>query len=177
MYIVFKQVASILYASLVCIIPAWGFWKKVSVFDAFVDGAKDGIHVCLKIFPYVLAMMVGIAMLDASGAIELLVMLLGPILHFLGIPDALLPLGIVRPLSGAAANAALIHVIQQQPSGSWISQAAGTMMGSTETTLYVVAVYFASVNIRRTRYAIGVGLAADWLGLLVSVWICRLLYT
>lgn len=157
-------------------IPLYGAWKKVNVFDSFVEGAKDGFSTSMSLIPYLIAMMVAIGMLRASGFFELLSVWLGPLLMRVGMPPELLPLALIRPFSGSASNGLMADLMHQYGGNSLIGQMAGTMMGSTETTFYVIAVYFGIVNIQRTRHAIPAGLLADLAGVIASVWICRAVF-
>lgn len=154
-------------------IPLYGFCRKVKVYETFVDGAKEGFHIAIKIVPYLVAMLVAIGMLRASGAIDLLAKALSPVLALLGVPPEVLPLALVRPLSGSAANGVLADIVNTYGGNSLISSMAGTIMGSTETTFYVIALYFGAVSISRTRHAIPAGLVADFVGVLAAVWVCR----
>ncbi len=157
-------------------IPLYGAWKKINVFDAFVEGAKDGFSTSMSLIPYLIAMMVAIGMLRASGFFELLSESLGPLLLRVGMPPELLPLALIRPFSGSASNGLMADLMHQYGGNSLIGQMAGTMMGSTETTFYVIAVYFGIVNIQRTRHAIPAGLLADLAGIIASVWICHVVF-
>lgn len=157
-------------------IPTYGFLKKVNVFDTFIEGAKDGFSTSIKIMPYLIAMMVAIGMLRASGFFELLSHLLAPALNAIGMPSELLPLALIRPFSGSAFTGLMADLINNYGGNSFLAKTAATMMGSTETTFYVVAVYFGSVGIQRTRHAIPVGLLADFTGMLVAIMICRYLF-
>lgn len=158
-------------------IPLYGAWKKVNVFDAFVEGAKDGFQTTLSIFPFLIAMLVALGMLRASGFFELASHTLQPLLARLGMPSELLPLALIRPFSGSASTGMMAELIHQYGGNSFIAKTAATMMGSTETTFYVIAIYFGVVNIKRTRYAIPAGLLADLTGVIASVFICRVLFT
>ncbi len=157
-------------------IPIYGAWKKINVFDAFVEGGKEGFTISISLLPYLLAMLVAIGMLRASGFFELLNTWLGPWLARIGMPPELLPLALIRPFSGSASNGLMADLIHQYGGNSLIGKMAATLMGSTETTFYVIAVYFGSVSIRHTRHAIPAGLLADLAGVLASVWICRVLF-
>jgi spore maturation protein B len=150
--------------------------KKINVFDAFIVGAKQGFDTVLNILPYLVAMMVAIGMLRASGFFTLMGQLLAPLLAMIGMPPEVLPLALIRPFSGSASTGIMAELIHQYGGNSLIAKTAATMMGSTETTFYVVAVYFGSVGIRRTRHAIPAGLLADLAGIIVAVVICRYLF-
>lgn len=167
------DVSSLIFISFILGIPLYAFFKGTSPFDAFVNGAKQGFETSIHIVPYLIAMMIAIGMLRASGFFELLTIFLAPILTYVGMPAELLPLVLVRPLSGAAANGVMAELIHQHGGDSLIAKMAATVMGSTETTFYVIAVYFGVVNIKRTRHAIPAGLLADLAGVIASVMICR----
>lgn len=157
-------------------IPAYAAFKKVNVFDAFIIGAKQGFDVSVSLIPYLVAMMVAIGMLRASGFFSLMNQLLSPVLAMIGMPSELLPLALVRPFSGSASTGVMAELIHKFGGDSFIAKTAATMMGSTETTFYVIAVYFGSIGIRRTRHAIPAGLLADLAGIITSVLICRYLF-
>ena len=150
-------------------IPLYAYYKKTDVFAELVTGAKDGVHVTIKIIPYLVAFMVAIGMFRAAGGFVLIGHGLNPILQPLGFPPELLPMALIRPFSGSASNAMLSDIAHQHGGSAFISHAAAILMGSTETTFYVIMVYFASVGIRRARHAIAAGLLADVAGVIASV--------
>lgn len=170
-------VANVIFLSLVVGIPLYGVCKRVDLLTEFVSGAKHGLETLWRILPYLLALFIAIGMFRASGAIDTLSAWLSPLLQRIGFPAELLPLALVRPLSGSAANAVSAELMQTHGGDALISQMAATLMGSTETTFYVIAIYFGAVAIRRTRHAVIVGLAADCAGIFAAVWICRWLLT
>ncbi|MDQ2993688.1 MAG: spore maturation protein [Pseudomonadota bacterium] len=163
--------------SLVVGIPFLAACRRVKVYESFIDGAKEGFDLIIKIFPYLLAMLVAVGMLRASGAFDLLDGLIGPTLERLGVPSAVVPLALIRPFSGSASNGILVDIIHHFGGDAFVSHLASTMMGSTETTFYVIAVYFGAAGITRTRYAIPAGLIADAVGIIASIVVCRLLLT
>ena len=166
-------IANILFLSFVAGIPLYGFCRKVKVYDSFVDGAKDGFQVVIKIIPYIVGMLVAIGMFRASGAFDMLAKICEPLLDWIGMPTDILPMAIIRPFSGNAANGILANIIHTYGGNAYISHLAGTIMGSTETTFYVLAVYFGAVGIYRTRYAVPAGLVADMVGVISSLAVCR----
>lgn len=172
-----NQFSNWMFLAFVVGIPVYGAVKKVNVFDAFINGAKQGFETSVNIIPYLIAMIVAIGMLRASGFFELMGALLTPLLSKLGMPSELLPLALIRPFSGSAATGMMAEVIHEHGGNSLIAKMAATMMGSTETTFYVIAVYFGAIGIKRTRYAIPAGLLADLTGIIVSVLICRYLFS
>ena len=158
-------------------IPFYGLAvKKVKVYESFVEGAKDGFTIAVRIIPYLVAILVAIGMFRASGALDILLTLLSPILNAVGFPPENLPLALMRPLSGSGSLGLLTDLIDQHGPNSLISKIGATMFGSTETTFYVLAVYFGSVGIRRSRHALAAGLIADFVGIISAVYICRLLF-
>ena len=158
-------------------IPFYGLAvKKVKVYESFVEGAKDGFTIAVRIIPYLVAILVAIGMFRASGALDILLTLLSPILNAVGFPPENLPLALMRPLSGSGSLGLLTDLIKQHGPDSLISKIGATMFGSTETTFYVLAVYFGSVGVRRSRHALAAGLIADFVGIISAVYICRLLF-
>ena len=157
-------------------IPLYGAVKKINVFDAFITGAKTGFETVVNIIPYLVAMVVAISMLRASGFFELLARILEPALKAIGMPSELLPLALLRPFSGSAANGVMAELIKEHGGDSFIAKTAATMMGSTETTFFIVAVYFGAVGVRRTRHAIPTGLLADLAGIIAAVITCRYIF-
>ena len=150
-------------------IPLIAFCRGVKVYESFVVGAKEGFDIAIKIIPYIVAIVVAVGMFRAAGGFTLLEKLLSPLLNHLGFPVALLPLALTRPFSGSASNALLAELAHTFGGNSFLAHAGATLMGSTETTLYVLAVYFGAVSIRNTRYALSVGLFADLVGILMAV--------
>lgn len=158
-------------------IPCYGYFRKIKIYDCFLEGGKDGFQLSLKLMPYFVAMLVAIGMLRASGAFDTIAHFTSPLLQLLGIPEPILPLALMRPFSGSASNSLLVDIIHTYGADSLIAQMAATIIGSTETTFYVIAVYFGVIAISRTRHAIICGLAADGAGVVASVWVCRWLFS
>ena len=150
--------------------------KKVKVYETFVVGAKDGFTIAIRIIPYLVAILVAIGMFRASGTLDLLLNFLSPVLTFIGFPPENLPLALMRPLSGSGSLGLLTDLINQHGPDSLIAKIGATMFGSTETTFYVLAVYFGSVGIRKTRHALAAGLFADAVGVFSAVYICRFFF-
>lgn len=157
-------------------IPIFGYLRGVRVYEAFVAGAEDGFKVAVKIIPFLVGMLVAISVFRASGAMELLARTLDPMLRLVGIPGEVLPLAILRPLSGGGALGVAAELISEYGPDSFIGRLASVMQGSTDTTFYVLTVYFGSVGIRRYRYALALGLIADVSSLLAAVFICRIMF-
>lgn len=156
-------------------IPAYGLLKKVPVYEEFVEGAKEGFEIAVRIIPYLVAILVAIGMFRASGAMDFLVDGLRPLLSLLGFPPENLPMALMRPLSGSGSLGLLSDLIGEYGVDSLYTKIGATMYGSSETTFYVLAVYFGSVGIRRTRHAVVAGLMADAAGALAAVYVCKLM--
>jgi len=153
--------------------PVYAAARGIKVYDEFVEGAKEAFNVILRIIPFLVTMLVAIGMFKGAGGIDLLTKLLSPILTPLHFPTDLVPLALMRPLSGSATLALLTDIVHRLGPDNIISLMAATIYGSTETTFYVAAVYFGSVGIKQTRHAIPAGLLADLTGVIASVIICR----
>ena len=153
--------------------PLYAAARGVKVYEEFVEGAKEGFGVILKIIPFLVTMLVAIGMFKGAGGIELLSRVLSPVLTPLHFPTDLLPLALMRPLSGSATLALLTDIVHRLGPDNIVSLTAATIYGSTETTFYVAAVYFGAVGIKQTRHAIPAGLLADLTGVVASVIICR----
>lgn len=145
-----------------------GLVKKVGVYDCFSEGAKEGVQSMLGIIAPLVGLMVAINMLRASGALELISSFLSPVLSFIGLPPDVLPLALLRPVSGSASLALVTDIFQTVGPDSLSGKIASVMMGSTETTFYTVAVYFGSVGIKNTRHTLPAALTADLTAILLS---------
>ena len=156
--------------------PLYAVLRHVRIYEEFVEGAKEGFEVAIRIIPYLVAILVAIGMFRAAGGIDLLSRVLNPVMQVLGFPADLLPIVLMRPLSGSGTLGMFAELVKQQGPDSLVSRMAATIYGSTETTLYVLAVYFGSVGIKRTRYALLAGLTADAVGVIASVIICRAMF-
>ena len=156
--------------------PLYGLYKRVPVYEAFVEGAKEGFQVAVRIIPYLVAILFAIGMFRASGAMDFLASALQPVLSLVGFPAEVLPMAIIRPLTGSGSAGLVADMIQQYGEDSIFVKMAAVMFGSTETTFYVVAVYFGAVNVKKTRHAVPAGLTADIAAMLIAVWTVRLLF-
>lgn len=166
-------ISNVMFLSVIVGITGFGYRQKVPVFDSFLEGAREGFSVMVKLVPILVGMLVAISMLRASGFFDLMQMLFGNILNQIGVDADLIPLMLTRPFSGSASNAALIDIIHHHGGNSVIAHTAATMIGSTETTFYLVAVYFGSVQVKALRYAVTVGLLADAAGIIASIIVCK----
>lgn len=151
-------------------------WKKLPAYELFVEGGKDGIKMAFSILPFLLGMLVSISILRSSGALDAFIELISPILLMIGIPPDVVPLAFVRPISGNAALGMTAELIGEYGPDSFIGRLASTMQGSTDTTLYILTVYFGAVGIKKMGYALKVGLLADLIGILASVIIVNMVF-
>jgi spore maturation protein B len=157
-------------------VPLTAMVRGVKVFETFVQGAEDGFATAIKTIPYLVAMMVSVSIFRASGAMEVLVGVLSPYLQIIGFPAELLPHAVMRPLSGGAALGIASDIIAHHGPDSYMGRLVSTMQGTSDTTFYVLTLYFGSVGIYRYRYAIYTGLAADFTTLAASIFIVNRLY-
>lgn len=157
---------------------SFGVARRVRIYEVFVEGAKEGFQVAVKIIPYLVAILVAVGMLRASGALEAMVGWLGRWTAYVGLPAEALPMALLRPLSGSGAYGILASIIQDPAIGpdSYTGYLVSTLQGSTETTFYVLAVYFGAVQVRRIRHSLAAALTADLVGIMASVAICSFLY-
>jgi spore maturation protein SpmA len=156
----------------------FGMSRGVRVYEVFVDGAKDGFQVAIRIIPYLVAILVAVGMFRTSGAMELLIQPLSTVTELIGLPAEALPMALLRPLSGSGAYGILASILSDPATGpdTYVGFLVSTFQGSTETTFYVLAVYFGAVNIRRIRHALAAGLTADIAGVAAAVAICAILF-
>ena len=152
-----------------------GIIKKVPIYETFKEGAKDGFKVSINIIPYLVAIIVAISMLRASGFIEGIGAMFSGILEALKVPVEVLPIMIVRSLSGSAALGIFSDIANTLGPDSYATKLAAIMVGSSETTFYVLSVYFGSIGIKKFRYAILTGILADIIGIVAAIFVCQLL--
>lgn len=172
----FDSFSSLLIPLIILIVLICGMVKKVPVYETFIDGAKDGLKVAVNITPYLLAIIVAVSMLRASGAIELAQSGLQNLLSFFNIPVDVLPVMIVRSLSGSAVLGLFSDIANQFGPDSYVTKLTAIMVGSSETTFYVLAVYFGAVGINKIRHALLAGLFADIIGIIAAVVVANWLF-
>ena len=177
MYELFSTISSWMIPAIIVFIPLYAALRqKQPVYETFVDGAKDGFGTAIAIIPHLVGMMTAISMFRASGAMELLLSAVRPLFDAVGIPSEVLPLGLWRPLTGAGSLAFTADLIETFGPDSMIGRMASTIQGSTDTTLYVLTVYFGAVAVRRSRYALKVGLFSDAVGFFAAILICLYIF-
>jgi len=155
------------------IVLSYGYAKGVKVYEVFVEGAKEGIGTSIRVLPYLVAMLVAIGIFRSSGAMEMISYYLSPLTSFAGIPPEILPLALMRPMSGMGSTGILAEILKTYGPDSFPGRVASTLMGSTETIFYTLAVYFGSVGIKNIRHTLVAALVAEIGGLIASVYICR----
>ncbi len=162
--------------AIILIILTFAIIRKVPVYEAFIEGAKDGVKVSINIIPYLVAIIVAISMLRASGLIEYISNACASILEQIHFPADILPLAFVRSLSGSAALGIFSDIVSNNDINSYTTKLAAIMMGSSETTFYVLTVYFGSIGIKKYRYALFTGLCADFIGIVMAVFVAELFF-
>lgn len=161
---------------IILVILIFGIAAKTDIFDAFIEGAADGLKTTLDILPALVCLMTCIGMFKASGCMELLTAFVSPVTSLFGFPDECIPLIFIRPLSGSGALSVYDNIVANNGADSFVSRIATTMMGSTETTFYTIAVYFGAAKIKKSRYAIPAALTGDMIGWIASAVVVRLIF-
>lgn len=161
---------------IIILILTVGLYKKVPLYEVFTDGAKDGFKVAVNIIPYLVAIIVGISMFRASGIIEYIERISAPLLSHFNVPADVIPVMLVRSLSGSAALGVFSDIANNLGPNAYATKLAAVMVGSSETTLYILAVYFGSIKISKVRYALIAGLLADLIGIIAAIAVCNVLF-
>ena len=172
-------VANIILFGIIIIFIAWGIWKKANVYDAFIDGAKEGFTTAVRIIPYLVAFLVGIGVFRTSGAMDILVNGIGWLVGLTGVDTTFvgaLPTALMKSLSGSGANGLMIDTMQQYGADSLVGRMSCVVRGASDTTFYILAVYFGSVGITKTRNAVTCGLLADFSGIIAGIFISYLFF-
>jgi len=150
--------------------------KRVPAYELFVEGGKEGVKMAISLLPFLLGMIVAITILRSSGALEAFVHVITPLLIQFGIPPEIIPLALIRPISGTAALSMTAELTNTYGADSFIGRLAATMQGSTDTTLYILTIYFGAVGITKMKYALKVGLLSDLVGIIMSIIIVKLVF-
>ena len=161
---------------LLLVIPVYGLLKRIPVYETFVEGAEEGFYTAIKIIPFLVGMLVAISVFRASGAMDYALQAIMPLMQKLGSPAEVMPLALMRPLSGSGALGLATELIKNYGPDSLIGRMASVMQGTTDTTFFVLTVYFGSVGIKRYKYALITGLSADITGLIASIYVCNLIF-
>ena len=171
-----KLLSSLMIPIMVLIVLIYGIVKKIDVYDVFVDGAKDSFKMILDLFPTLLGMILGINIFLKSGVLEFILEGLAPFFNMIKVPLEIVPMAIMRPISGSSTLAILNNIYETFGPDGYLGTLASVIQGSTDTTFYVLTLYFGSIGIKKIRYAMWVGLCADLIGIIASVVIVNLLF-
>ena len=172
---ILAALSAIAIPALILCFLIYGVMRRVKVYEAAVEGAKEGFHVATRIIPYLVLMLVAIAVFRASGAMDVMITMVRPATDLLGFPAEVLPMALMRPLSGSGSLGVMSDIMKTHGPDSFIGILTSTLYGSTETTFYVVAVYFGSIGIKNTRHAVPTGLIADFAAFLAALAAVKLL--
>ena len=172
---VINYISSAAIPVIILLILFYGLKEKNKVFDTFLQGSREGIEIVFKMFPTLIGIFLAVGALKSSGLIDLVVNLITPLTNLLEIPSQIMPLAILRPISGSASMAVAVEIMQNYGTDTLIGLITSTIMGSTETTFYTIAIYTSCVGIKKTRGSLLAALAADIAGMIVSTVICRIL--
>ncbi len=168
-------ISNLAMPAIILLIVMYGIKEKNKVFDTFLEGAKDGIETTVSIFPTLVGLFVAIGALRSSGILDMIINIINPILTIINFPSELMPLALLRPISGSSSIAVATDIMKNCGVDSLLGTMASTIMGSTETTLYTIAIYTSCIKIKNTRFVLVAALTADIVGMLTSVAVCRFL--
>lgn len=171
-----KTAGAIVLPLVVAAIVGFGLFKGVKIFDCFLEGAKEGLITVKNILPSIVGLVVAVSMLKASGGLDIIVKLLSPVSKITGIPEEIMPLAVLNPISGGGALSMYELILKDYGADSYLGRVASVMMGATETTFYAIAVYYGSVGIKKTRHTVIAGLMADFTSFVASAWTVRLFF-
>lgn len=160
-----KIISIIIIPLFILFVVLYGFTKKVSVYDSFLEGVKDGLKICYNIFPSILAMVFAVNLFLNSNVLNFL---LGPINNLIKVPEQILPMAFLRPISGTASMSIMTSIFETFGPDSFAGRLASVLQGCTDTTIYVIALYYSSIKISKTRYTLAVGLLADLIGIVMA---------
>lgn len=169
-------ISNIFIPLLVLFVVLYGIIKKVNVYDVFVNGAKEGVEIGISTFPYMLGMILGVNILIKSNVLDFILSFLKPFFELIKVPMDILPMALLRPVSGSASLSVLNNILQNFGADSFMGRLASTIQGSTDTTIYILTLYFGTVGIKKIRYSLWVGLLADLVGIISSVIVVSILF-
>lgn len=171
-----NKISSLIIPIMVLSVVIYGIYKKVNIYDVFIEGAKESFEMIFTIFPYLLGMMLAINLFLHSNILSNLSNLISPLLDLIGVPFDIVPMAIMRPISGNSSIAILNNIFLNYGPDSFIGRLASTIQGSTDTTFYVLTLYFGSIGIKKIRYSLIAGLFADLIGIIASIIIVKLVF-
>lgn len=164
-----KVLSSLIIPIMVLVIVVYGILKKVDVYDTFIEGSKESFEMALTLFPCLLAMILGVNLFTKSGFLPFLLQWFSPVFEFLKVPSEIFPMALMRPISGSSTLALLNNVFTNYGPDSFIGRLASVIQGSTDTTFYIITLYFGSIGIKKVKYALWAGLFADLAGIVASI--------
>lgn len=162
--------------SIVSLILIYGLYKKVDIYDEFLEGVKEGLHMALKIFPTMFAMVIGVDIFIRSNIINDLIKIIDPFLQVVHFPSELLSLAIMRPISGSSSLVLMNDILRAHGPDSYLGRIASVLQGSTDTTIYILSLYFSSIGIKKIKYSLAVGLLADLCAIILSVVVINIMF-
>ena len=161
---------------IILFVICYGMMSGIKVYDCFVEGAKEGLTVCYKIFPYLLAMIVAVSVFRESKALDFVIVLCGPLVKLIGLPSELIPLMLVKPLSGSGALGIYMEILKNYGPDTYIGRVASIIMGSTETIFYTITIYFGAVGIKKIRHTLWAAIMADLVAIIMAVSLARSMF-
>ena len=173
---IFTAISTWMIPCFLLIVLLTATYKRLPTYELFVEGGKEGVQMAFSLLPFLVGMIVSISILRSSGAIDAFIGLIEPFLSFVGFPADILPLALIRPISGTASLGMTTEMIMTHGPDSFLGRLASTMQGSTDTTLYVLTIYFGSVRIKRMKYALKVGLITDFIGIITSIIVVTMIF-
>ena len=170
------NIANIILPFIVLIIVGYGIYKQVAVFDVFLDGVKEGLTMTIQIFPTIIAMIISVNIFLKSNILELVINFLNPLFNFLKFPKEILPLAVLRPISGSSSLIILDNILKTYGVDSFIGRVASVIQGSTDTTIYILGLYYGSIGIKKIKYSLLVGLMADISCIIIALIVVNILF-
>lgn len=170
------NIANIILPFIVLIIVGYGIYKQVAVFDVFLDGVKEGLTMTIQIFPTIIAMIISVNIFLKSNILELVINFLNPLFNFLKFPKEILPLAVLRPISGSSSLIILDNILKKYGADSFIGRVASVIQGSTDTTIYILGLYYGSIGIKKIKYSLLVGLMADISCIIIALIVVNILF-
>ena len=161
---------------IILFVICYGMRSGIKVYDCFVEGAKEGLTVCYKIFPYLLAMIVAVSVFRESRALDFITLILSPVVKLIGLPAELIPLVLVKPLSGSGALGIYMEILKNYGPDTYIGRVASIIMGSTETIFYTITIYFGAVGIKKIRHTLWAAIMADLVAIIMAVTLARAMF-
>lgn len=170
------NIANIILPFIVLIIVGYGIYKQVAVFDVFLDGVKEGLTMTIQIFPTIIAMIISVNIFLKSNILELVINFLNPLFNFLKFPKEILPLAVLRPISGSSSLIILDNILKTYGVDSFIGRVASVIQGSTDTTIYILGLYYGSIGVKKIKYSLLVGLMADISCIIIALIVVNILF-